>query len=54
MLHVDMPTEGTVRQLASHRGPFSVSIYLPTSPLPSESELARIESRNEVAVAADQ
>jgi len=54
MLHVDMPTEGTVRQLAAHREPFSVSIYLPTSPLPSESESARIELRNQVAVAADQ
>lgn len=54
MLHVDIPTEAAVRKLASHREPFSVSLYLPTSPVPSESEAARIELRNQVVVAAEQ
>jgi len=49
-----MPTESTIRQLAEQRNPFSVSIYLPTSPLPSESDAARIELGNLVATAADQ
>jgi hypothetical protein len=54
MLHIDMPTEAVVRKLASHRERFSVSIYLQTSPIPNESDSARIELRNQVVVAADQ
>jgi hypothetical protein len=54
MLHTDIPTAGSIRQLATARAPFSVSIYLPTSPLPSESEQARIALRNDVTEAARQ
>lgn len=54
MLHTDIPTAGSILQLARARAPFSVSIYLPTSPIPSESEPARIALRNDVATAANQ
>ena len=42
-----------MRPLAVHRQLLSVLIDLPTSPLPSESELAGIELGHQVAVAAD-
>ena len=51
MLHTDIPTEATVRELAGRIEPYCVSIYLPTSPLPSESELARIELENQLSTA---
>ena len=54
MLHTDIPTPTSIRQLAAVREPFCVSIYLPTSPVPTESEPSRIELRNQVAAAARQ
>ena len=51
MLHTDIPTEATVRELAGRIEPYCVSIYLPTSPLPSETELARIELENQLSTA---
>ena len=54
MLHTDIPTPTSIRQLAAVREPFCVSIYLPTSPVPTESEPSRIELRNQVTTAARQ
>jgi hypothetical protein len=54
MLHTDIPSSATIRQLASARNEYSVSIYLPTSPLPLESERSRIELRNQAVAAAEQ
>jgi hypothetical protein len=54
MLHTDIPTEATLRHLATLREPFSVSIYLPTSPIPSHMDEARIELRNQLDDAAAQ
>ena len=51
MLHTDIPTEATVRELAGRLEPYCVSIYLPTSPLPTETELARIELENQLSTA---
>ncbi|MFO7690898.1 MAG: hypothetical protein R6W83_10170 [Cryobacterium sp.] len=53
MLHTDIPTEATVRQLAGVIEPYCVTIYLPTSALPSESELARIELENQLSTAVE-
>ena len=41
--HTDIPTENDLRQLMSIRTPPCVSIYLPTSPLPTEADANRIE-----------
>jgi hypothetical protein len=54
MLHTDIPNPASIRQLAGVREPFSVSIYLRTSPIPTESEPSRIELRNQMAAAAKQ
>ena len=54
MLHTDIPNPASIRQLAGVREPFSVSIYLRTSPIPTESEPSRIELRNQVTAAAKQ
>lgn len=54
MLHIDIPSSASLLQLAGVRDPWSVSLYLPTSPIPSESEQSRIELRNLTVEAADQ
>jgi hypothetical protein len=41
-LHLDIPTRTQLDELLSTREPACVSIYLPTSPLPQDSEAARI------------
>lgn len=41
--HTDIPTENDLRQLMSIRTQPCVSIYLPTSPLPTEADANRIE-----------
>ncbi len=46
MVHKDIPTRSNIESLASVREPGCVSIYLPTGPLPDDSELARIELKN--------
>lgn len=48
MQHTDIPSRDTILALATARDPQSVSIYLPTSPLPKDSEASRIELRNQV------
>ncbi len=45
-LHIDIPTRAQVAALLAAREPGSVSIYLPTSPLPQDAEGARIELKN--------
>lgn len=46
MLHIDIPTSATLRQLAAHRSEGSVTVYLTTGTLPEEAERARIELGN--------
>lgn len=46
MLHVDIPTSSELLTLTEQRDTQSVSLYLPTSPLRSEAEAARIELKN--------
>lgn len=48
MQHTDIPSRDAILSLATARDPLSVSIYLPTSPLPSETDASRIELRNQV------
>jgi hypothetical protein len=44
--HIDIPTRAEIAALLEARDPASVSIYLPTSPLPRESDRDRIELKN--------
>ncbi len=46
MLHLDIPTPADLDRLLSARADGSVSIYVPTSPLPGESDAGRIELKN--------
>jgi hypothetical protein len=46
MLHVDIPTRTDLSDIASYRGAICVSIYLPTSPVTSESDADRILLKN--------
>lgn len=46
MLSTDIPTRDDVVELATARNDASVSIYLPTSPLPAGSDAERLELRN--------
>jgi hypothetical protein len=41
--HIDVPSQNDIKQLMAVRADACASIYLPTSPLPTESEAARIE-----------
>src|SRR4051794_20350539 len=45
-LHIDIPTQAQIAALLDARAVASVSIYLPTSPLPQDAEAARIEFKN--------
>ena len=45
-LHTDIPTRSELERLLEARDPRSVSIYLPTSPLPQEAQADRIELKN--------
>src|SRR6188472_3363501 len=45
-MHTDIPTRSTVERLLSARDDFSVSIYVPTSPLTQEARASRIELKN--------
>lgn len=54
MQHTDIPTRSDVETLATTREPGCVSIYLPTSSLPSETEQARIQLKNLVRTATEQ
>lgn len=54
MLHTDIPTRDDVNTLATMRKHPCVSIYLSTSPLPQEAEIARLELKNRTAEAVQQ
>jgi hypothetical protein len=45
-LHIDIPTQAQISALLDARTSASVSIYLPTSPLPQDADAARIEFKN--------
>lgn len=51
MLHTDIPTASVIRELAEVREPSCVSIYVPTSPISSETQSSRIELKNHLATA---
>jgi hypothetical protein len=53
-LHIDIPTQAQLAALLSAREPACVSIYLPTSPLPQDTDVARIEFKNLAAEAVRQ
>ena len=44
-MHIDMPTRDDVTRIASLRDPLCVTIYVPTSPLPTESEHNLLQAR---------
>lgn len=46
MPHKDIPTRQDIEALAAVREPHSISMYVPTGPLPSDSEKAKIELKN--------
>lgn len=54
MAHKDIPTRPEIQDLAAARSEHSVSIYLPTGPLPADSEKARIELKNQTRVVLNQ
>jgi hypothetical protein len=54
MLHTDIPTTATIRQLAAVSEPFTVSIYLPTTPISTDTESARIDLKNLLSEAVAQ
>jgi len=53
-LHIDIPTPAQLTSLLDARSPASVSIYVPTSPLPQEADADRIELKNLAAAAVRQ
>jgi len=54
VLHTDIPTRDDVDTLAAVRKHPCVSIYLSTTPLPQDSEKARVELKNRLAEAVQQ
>ena len=54
MLYVDIPTHADLVSLATDRTPAAVSIYLPTTPVSSETGGDRIQLKNLARTAADQ
>jgi len=52
--HIDIPTRAEINALLDERDPASVSIYLPTSPLPQDAEADRLEFKNLAAEAIGQ
>jgi hypothetical protein len=52
--HIDIPTRPELIALLDERDPASVSIYLPTSPLPQDADADRIEFKNLAAEAIGQ
>jgi hypothetical protein len=53
-LHTDIPTRAEVERLLDVRDAACVSIYLPTSEIPQETQADRIELRNLAGAAAEQ
>jgi len=54
MLHTDIPTAATIRQLAAVSEPFAVSMYLPTTPVTTDTEASRIDLKNLLSEAVTQ
>lgn len=54
MPHKDIPSRQDIEALASVRTPHCVSIYIPTGPLPADSERAKIEIKNQFRDAVNQ
>jgi hypothetical protein len=52
--HIDIPTRAEIAALLEERDPASVSIYLPTSPLPQDADVDRLEFKNLAAGAIGQ
>ena len=52
--HIDIPTRPELSALLDERDPASVSIYLPTSPLPQDADADRIEFKNLASEAVGQ
>jgi hypothetical protein len=52
--HIDIPTRPEIAALLDERDPASVSIYLPTSPLPQDADADRIEFKNLATAAVGQ
>lgn len=52
--HTDIPTRREIERLLEARTPCSVSIYLPTNPIPAEAQADRIELKNLTAEAVTQ
>ena len=52
--HIDIPTRPEIAALLDERNPASVSIYLPTTPLPQDADADRIEFKNLAAAAIGQ
>lgn len=52
-MHLDMPTRADVERLALARDDHSVTIYLPTSTLPTDAEHNRLAARNLFRTALD-
>jgi hypothetical protein len=53
-MHVDIPSRAEVQRLLEMRTPGSVSIYVPTTPLPDDREAARITLKNLASTAVTQ
>ena len=54
MLHTDIPTRDDVDALAAVREHPCVSIYLSTTPLPKDADMARVELKNQLSEAVQQ
>lgn len=54
MLHTDIPTRDDVDALAAVREHPCVSIYLSTTPLPKDADMARVELKNQLSEAVAQ
>jgi len=54
VLHTDIPTRDDVDALAAVREHPCVSIYLSTTPLPKDADMARVELKNQVSEAVQQ
>lgn len=44
-MHIDTPTRSDIERLAAAREQFSISVYLPTSPVPAHDEENRLRAR---------
>lgn len=51
--HIDVPSQNDIKQLMAVRADACASIYMPTSPLPTESDAARIEFKTLASTAVE-